>query len=72
MNDRKIGRAPDFTSACVVMFGVNLGWIFLFLFAVYGLFAAVFLALAVNHWVNWLEQRKREVAQRYAKKITED
>lgn len=66
MENQKLGRAPNLTSACVVMFGVNLGWILLFLFAVYGLVAAVFICLVVNHWVTWVEMRKRATEQKYA------
>jgi hypothetical protein len=60
MERDKIGRAPNFTAACIVMFGVNLGWILLLLFAVYGLVAAVFLGLVINHWLNWLDHRRRQ------------
>ncbi|AEI94925.1 MULTISPECIES: hypothetical protein [Roseobacter] len=65
MEGHKLGRAPNFTGACIVMFGVNLGWILLLLFAVYGLVAAIFLGLVVNHWVSWLEHRKQLADQRY-------
>ncbi len=60
MEGHKLGRAPNFTGACIVMFGVNLAWVMLFLFAVYGLVAAVFIALVVNHWLNWLDHRRRQ------------
>ena len=66
MEHHKLGRAPDFTSACIVMFGVNLAWVLLFLFAVYGLVAAVFLGLVLNHWLHWLEQRRRQADAAYA------
>jgi len=66
MEGHKLGRAPNFTGACIVMFGVNLAWILLLLFAVYGLVAAVFLGLVVNHWVSWLEHRKQLEDQRYS------
>lgn len=59
MEGHKLGRAPNFTNACIVMFGVNLAWVLLLLFAVYGLVAAVFIALVVNHWLNWLDYRRR-------------
>lgn len=59
MERHKLGRAPNYTGACIVMFGVNLGWFLMLLFAVYGLFAAVFICLVVNHWLNWLELRRR-------------
>ncbi len=65
MEGHKLGRAPNFTGACVVMFGVNLAWVLLLLFAVYGLIAAVFLCLVLNHWLGWLEQRRKSEAQRY-------
>jgi hypothetical protein len=65
MDQHKLGRAPNFTNACIVMFGVNLGWILLALFAVYGLIAAVFVGLVVNHWLNWLDHRRRLDAARY-------
>ncbi|WP_299406080.1 hypothetical protein [uncultured Roseobacter sp.] len=65
MENRKIGRAPNYTSACIVMFGVNLTWVLLFLFALWGLVVAVFVALAVNHWLNWLDFRRRAEAQRW-------
>lgn len=59
MERDKIGRAPNFTTACIVMFGVNLMWILLFLFALWGLVAAVFFGLAVNRWVDWLAHRRQ-------------
>jgi hypothetical protein len=60
MDDQKFGRAPDFTTACIVMFGVNLSWILFLLFAIYGLIIAVFAALVVNHLIKWIELRKHE------------
>ena len=65
MENHKLGRAPDFTTACIAMFGVNLAWLLLFLFAVYGLVAAVFLGLVLNHWLHWLDQRRRAAEARY-------
>ncbi|WP_227269742.1 hypothetical protein [Roseobacter weihaiensis] len=67
MENHKLGRAPNFTGACIVMFGVNLAWVLLFLFAVYGLVAAVFLGLVVNHWVTWVEHRRRMAEQAHAR-----
>jgi hypothetical protein len=66
MEGHKLGRAPNLTAACIVMFGVNLGWVLLALFAVYGLVAAVFIALVVNHWLNWLDHRRRAEDRKYA------
>ena len=66
MDNHKLGRAPNFTGACIVMFGVNVAWVMLWLYAVYGLVAAVFLGLAVNHWINWIELRKKRTEEAYA------
>ena len=63
MEHHKLGRAPNYTGACIVMFGVNLGWVLLLLFAVYGLVVAVFICLVVNHWLNWLDQRRRAIKE---------
>lgn len=38
--------APDFTQACIVMFGVNLTWIFVVIWAIWGL-----LAVAITGWL---------------------
>ena len=46
--------APNFTTACVVMFGVNLVWILVLIWAVWGLIAAGALAWAVNRAIDRL------------------
>lgn len=66
MEGHKLGRAPNLTGACIAMFGVNLAWVLMLLFAVYGLVAAVFLGLVVNHWMNWLDHRRRAEDRKYA------
>jgi hypothetical protein len=38
--------APNFTQACIVMFGVNVAWVLMVIWAVWGL-----LAVAVTGWV---------------------
>lgn len=38
--------APNFTQACVVMFGVNITWIFMVIWAVWGI-----IAVAVTGWL---------------------
>ncbi|MFK7837059.1 MAG: hypothetical protein AB8B60_12635 [Sulfitobacter sp.] len=43
-NDRP--AAPNFTQACVVMFGVNIAWIFMVIWAIWGL-----VAVAATGWV---------------------
>ncbi len=72
MEQHKLGRAPNYTGACIVMFGVNLGWVLLLLFAIYGLAAAVFICLVVNHWMNWLEHRRRQLADAHAPGVPQE
>lgn len=57
-NDRAIGAAPNFTGACIVMFGVNIAWIFLALLATLGLPAVLIAGLGLHHWINRLEARR--------------
>lgn len=66
MDRHTLGRAPNYTNACIVMFGVNLAMALLFFLAIWGLVAAVFLALAVNRWLDWLEHRRHIEADRWA------
>jgi hypothetical protein len=54
MDDHPIGRAPNYTSACIVMFGVNIAWLLVAIWAVWGLIAAVFLGIGVNHLIERL------------------
>lgn len=48
-NDRP--SAPDYTAACIVMFGVNLMWVLMVIWAVWGFLAAAFTGWAVNHLI---------------------
>ena len=52
MDDRTQGKAPNYTTACIVMFGVNITWILVAIWAIWGLIAAVLLALGVNHLMD--------------------
>jgi hypothetical protein len=51
MND-PTGRAPDFKNACVVMFGVNIAWIFFVLWAIWGLIAVAGLGWCINRAIT--------------------
>ena len=57
MQDDVPARAPDYTGACVAMFGINLAWILIAIWAVWGLLAALALSYGLNlvldrlpHW----------------------
>lgn len=49
MNNKPVGRAPNYTNACIAMFGVNITWVLVVIWAFWGLVAAVLLAIGVNH-----------------------
>ena len=44
--------APDYTLACVAMFGVNLMWILMAVWAIWGLIAALAMGWAVNKLID--------------------
>ncbi|UWR27388.1 hypothetical protein K3757_05460 [Sulfitobacter sp. S223] len=52
------GSAPNFTSACVVMFGVNIAWIFVVLWALWGLIAVAATGWCVNRAISYVEARR--------------
>ncbi|WP_386175066.1 hypothetical protein [Sulfitobacter sp. R86518] len=50
--------APNYTSACVVMFGVNILWLFVVIWALWGLFAVVLSGWAVNAMIDRIAARR--------------
>ena len=65
MRQRPVSSAPDFTNACIVMFGVNIAWVFLLLWALWGLIAVAALGWCLNRWMHWLDMRKARQAARF-------
>lgn len=51
--------APNFTNACIVMFGVNLAWILMLVWAVWGLIAAAGLSWALNRLIARIEAARQ-------------
>lgn len=51
--------APDYTLACVVMFGVNLIWVLMAIWAAWGLIAAAATGWAVNRLIDWIAAARR-------------
>ena len=51
------GRAPNFTQACVFMFAVNLIWVLLAIWAVWGILAVIACGWIVNRAVSYLAAR---------------
>lgn len=44
--------APNYTQACIVMFGVNLAWVLMAIWAIWGLIAAGASCWAVNKLID--------------------
>jgi hypothetical protein len=54
----KTGSAPDFTNACIVMFSVNIAWVFFVLWAVWGLIAVAATGWCINLCISRLAARR--------------
>jgi hypothetical protein len=52
------GSAPNFTQACLVMFGVNIAWVFFVLWAIWGLIAVAVTGWCINRAISYLEARR--------------
>ena len=50
--------APNYTSACVVMFGVNILWAFVVSWALWGLLAVALSGWAVNAMIDRIAARR--------------
>lgn len=44
--------APNYTQACIVMFGVNITWVLMVIWAIWGLLAAACLGWLVNRLIT--------------------
>jgi hypothetical protein len=47
--------APNFTQACVFMFGVNLTWVLMVIWAIWGLLAVAVTGWVVNQVINRID-----------------
>ena len=54
MDDHKLKSVPNYTNACIVMFGVNITWILVAIWAIWGLVAAMLLAFGLHHLMDRL------------------
>lgn len=68
MRDDSPREAPNLTTACIVMFGVNLTWVLIVIWAIWGLIAAAFLGVSINHLMTrmqvWSEARRAAAIRR--------
>ncbi|WP_299024092.1 hypothetical protein [uncultured Sulfitobacter sp.] len=52
------GSAPNFTQACIVMFGVNIAWVFVAIWAIWGLIAVAVTGWCINRVISYIEARR--------------
>ena len=57
-------EAPNYVNACLVMFGVNLAWIFTVIWAIWGLILVMVLGLVINHAMTRLQAAAQARAMR--------
>lgn len=50
--------APNYTQACIVMFGVNLMWILCVIWAVWGILAVLATGFVVKKGIDWIEWKR--------------
>lgn len=58
MDDFNRPSAPNYTNACIAMFGVNITWIFFALWAIWGLIAVAITGFVINRIISHIAQRK--------------
>ncbi|MGB3243289.1 MAG: hypothetical protein WBB25_02045 [Sulfitobacter sp.] len=51
--------APNYTAACIVMFGINLTWMLFVIWAVWGLIAVLATGWAVNRTISYVDVQRR-------------
>ena len=58
MDDFNRPSAPNYTNACIAMFGVNITWIFFALWAIWGLIAVAMTGWIINRIINYIAVRR--------------
>ncbi|MEP1537254.1 MAG: hypothetical protein ABJQ34_14870 [Paracoccaceae bacterium] len=56
MRDEYPREAPNLTNACIVMFGVNLTWVLIAIWAIWGLIAAMILGASINRLMSYMQE----------------
>ncbi|KEJ89204.1 hypothetical protein [Sulfitobacter donghicola] len=56
---RPQGSAPNFTKACIVMFGVNITWIFMAIWSIWGLIAVACTGWCINRVISFIAARRQ-------------
>ena len=64
MRDPYPQAAPNYMNACIVLFGVNITWIFTVIWAIWGLIFVIALGVVINRAITILEAHARARAAR--------
>ena len=59
MQHGNLKEAPNYTNAALVMGGVNLLWVFMVIWAVFGFLAVLATGYALDRLILWCAARKR-------------
>lgn len=59
MRDEYPGKVPNYTNACVAMFGVNITWMLVAIWAIWGLLVAIALSWGVTRIIDRLPRWRR-------------
>jgi len=58
MQDQKLPQTPDILAAAVTFLGINLMWVFVVIWMIYGMVPVLVLAVLINHVIDRLEKRQ--------------
>ncbi|MEM6940204.1 MAG: hypothetical protein AAF943_16635 [Pseudomonadota bacterium] len=61
-DDRPRGSAPNYTQACVVLFGVNITWILMVIWVWWGLLAVALTGWLVNHVIHRIGKARQKAS----------
>lgn len=57
MRNRNPQPAPDYTTAALMMIWANMMWVFLAIWALWGLIPVLLLGAGINRAIGWIGQR---------------
>ncbi len=52
------GSAPNFKQTCIVMFGINIAWVFFVIWAIWGLIAVAGTGWCINRAISLIASRQ--------------
>lgn len=59
MRDNTVKEAPNYFNTCMVLLGVNIMWVFVLLWALFGFFPVLVVAILMNHGITRLAVWRR-------------